>query len=133
MVEKAKVKIKESGRQPNLPLGALVKEQVLLDAGFNYSEPSLSLFRERDNGLFTVYISDEREGLNPNIVIIEDQKIQGEVRWKEWYFGTFQGTPLAQRRGDEEQQKYYSVIRSFIKPSNRVLGRELEERIKRFI
>ena len=125
MVERVRSKIKQS----NLPLEVLVDQVTLACTGFNYGEPSL-LFPKEGGGYYNVFIADKAEfGPRPNIVIVEDQKRRGAVKWKEWYFGTLDGVRYSERKDDS----FDKGIEDIIQPASKVSGFELAEKLKKFI
>lgn len=109
--------------------GGVVSPDTLVAAGFNYAEPA-TLF-DRGGNLCSVYIVDENE-YNPNIIVIEERLDQGRSREARFYFGTFPGTPVGQRRG-EEVDRYMEQVRGIITPENEVFANELEDIIDSFV
>jgi len=117
-------------RSRSLTLPALVSEETMLRALFNYYGSSMPL--SDGNAFHNIHWSHIPWGREFNIVIVDTMRKRKTGRYHVWSFGTFEGPDLSECNTDEAQKKFMDQITKIIK-HNRVAGSTLEQRLQEVI
>ncbi len=115
----------------NFPLEGYIDPYTLDIGGFNYTETSTFVIKE---GRIVRLIISDADKSHPNMVIAIDQRRKlggkGVLKWKDWYFGTFEGKPASERAGEEELKDYQVQLLKIVEEQNRIDPNMLEIIIK---
>ncbi len=110
----------------------LVDEQTRIDANLNvYGDPSTPI--RTKYGTAQAFLGDVQNGMNVNIVVINEVRTGLDGEHSTWYLRTFPGEPIQDIKTEEEEEAYFRKVSETRSRKFRIPGAELSERIKEII